>query len=117
MGQLNKKSNGEYTVILVNIERDLNQSKAESFGNKNEVGDILHFFGQAPKALGLRYIPHKTLIGVDGTILQNGTWKLSQAEEYLKKAIEDGKAMKKESEPEPKEAEDPVPTASRETDL
>lgn len=111
MGELNKKANGEYTVMLVNIERDLNKTKAENFGNKNEIGDILHFFGQAPKEIGLKYIPHKTLIGVDGKIVQNGTWDLSKATEYLKKAIEDGKAAAEApaeaaaEEPEPKKAE------------
>lgn len=105
MGELHAKSNGEYTVMLVNIEKGNDKAGAESFGTKNSVGDILHFFGQAPASLGLRYIPHKTLISTSGKILQNGTWNLSSAEEYLKKAIEDGKASEAtEAEP-AKEAE------------
>merc|ERR1719336_485257 len=76
MGKLHANSGGKYITLLICIERDMNQAKTEAFGKKNSIGEIPHYFAQAPQELGLQYIPHKTLIGADGKIIKNGTWSL-----------------------------------------
>lgn len=90
MGKLHASSEGKYITLLICIERDMNKEKTEAFGKKNSIGEIPHYFAQAPKELGLQYIPHKTLIGADGKIIKNGTWSLDEAAELLAKACAAG---------------------------
>lgn len=58
--------------LLCNIEQN-GQENAVKFGNDHKVDNktLPHFLCQPPPAYGIRYIPHKVLIGKDGKVIKN----------------------------------------------
>jgi len=50
---------------------------AETYMKKQELaGNCIHGSGKAPSEYGIKYIPHKVLIGKDGNVLKNFDMKL-----------------------------------------
>mmetsp|Transcript_62535 Transcript_62535/g.183340 ORF Transcript_62535/g.183340 Transcript_62535/m.183340 type:complete len:83 (+) Transcript_62535:241-489(+) len=69
MDKLAEKYAGKVNFLLINME---STEKATAYaGQKGLTGACPHGAGKPPDSYGIKYIPHKTLIGKDGNIIKN----------------------------------------------
>lgn len=62
------KYNGRVNFLMINC-RGLDDAK--SYAHANGLSECPHGTGPVPASYGVRYIPHKTLIGKDGKVIKN----------------------------------------------
>lgn len=73
MIKLAKSHGDKVNFIMVNIEG--NEENANKFGTKHDASSatkLLHVSQKdVPKEYGIKYIPHKVIIGKDGKVIKN----------------------------------------------
>mmetsp|Transcript_20609 Transcript_20609/g.29026 ORF Transcript_20609/g.29026 Transcript_20609/m.29026 type:complete len:83 (-) Transcript_20609:152-400(-) len=62
--------NENVTFLLVNL-KGIADGKAYKSDKGLSSSKLIHGAGRPPNEYGLKYIPHKTIVGKDGTIIKN----------------------------------------------
>jgi len=70
------KYKGKVNFVLCNMGSLADVDKFVKSQGLSSDGNLIHGFGKPPGDYGIKYIPHKVLIGKDGNVVKNFTMSL-----------------------------------------